>query len=91
MPSSSSHLYNLMEASEVMGRERSQVSPFTPIDNTSCASRELMLSAICSPVVPSAKGRTEPSGNVMLIILFLNLTNGFLMVFNQNCKDRKIC
>ncbi|MPM44473.1 hypothetical protein SDC9_91151 [bioreactor metagenome] len=71
-----------MAASSLMGRVRSHVSPFTLAARTSWASRELILSAICNPVIPSSYSRTELSGNVIFIIACISFSSNFF----SNCK-----
>ena len=70
IPSSSSHFKSFTVASSLIGRLKSQTSPFTLAARTSCAKRELMLSAICIAVVPFAYSLTELSGNVIFIIFY---------------------
>src|SRR5574344_475067 len=71
LPSLSSHLKSLNEASSVIGRSSSIILSFTLQANTSCASLWLMLSAISYPVTPSLYSRTDPSGKDIFIIIIL--------------------
>ena len=65
----SSHLKSFISASLLMGRLMSHSSPLTVAARMSWAKRELMLSAICSGVVPASYCLELLSGNVIVIIV----------------------
>src|SRR5690606_2967315 len=67
LPSLSFHVSRRTVASPSMGRDASQISPFTSAANTLRAKPSEMDWAISIADVPCAYCRTEPSGRVMFI------------------------
>src|SRR6186713_1872794 len=68
LPPSSFHVSNCNEASVVIGRVASQISPLTLAASTLRANPSLMDLAMSIEVVPSAYSLTEPSGSVIFIM-----------------------
>src|SRR5690554_404950 len=77
LPSSLFHVYKTKLPSVVKGVTVSTVVPLKLAEITLRAKPSLMLKATSCGVMPEAYSRTEPSGNVILIIFKLNLSGKY--------------
>src|SRR3979409_122063 len=71
LPSASSQVSNFNVASSLIGRLASQTCPFTFALKTFLANPSEIDFAISIAAVPSLYWRTDPSGKLILIILYL--------------------